>query len=374
MSAKIDISELRVDYVLGAPIYDDKNVKLLGHGVTITEKFLSQLRRRGIRSVQVTDEDLAKLRGWKLSVDGDLEAAPAVMAQPATAQRATESRIDQTRFGRYLAAISQVGRQSRTNMGPLKMIRHAAHLAAGALHAEHYGFGLVFPNNDKMAFFLGAGTSDEGPCQKLLDRRNLKLPVKRSLLGASMASDLPLFVEDLSDDRFSDEFLAELQISSAATVPLHRGTLRAGSMAVFYRHTKTLDDHDLSFLETIANIVTVPAEIDAAELNAESEEIDNLMTSQRYDYHCWQGIVPLEGDKVPLQAPYEEVLCRDISMGGFSFYYPRRPEFSHLAVALGQPPNLKQMKATVVSCSGTEVDGEPCALVSCQFAGPLTSS
>lgn len=370
MSATIDISELRIGYTLGAPIYDEKNVKLLGQGVTIAEKFISQLRRRGIRTVQVTEDDLAKLRGWRLSVDPSPERAPnassANLPEP-------ESRIDQTRFRRFLAAISQVGRRARTTVRPFRIIRDAAQLAADALHAEHYGFGLALPNNQGMTFLLGARASHGE--QHKLSLYNLELADDQSLLTASLAANSPLLVENLlAGKRFSDEFLAELQIQSAVLAPLYRGTLRAGSMALFYRQAKRLDDHDLSFFETIANIVTVPREIDPDELNAEADDLNDLKMNRRYDYHCWQGIAPLDGEQIPSPAAYEEVLCHDISMGGFSFYYPRRPGFSQLAVALGKPPHLKQMKAVVVSCCGTEVDGAPCALVGCRFAGPLIAS
>ena len=372
MSSMIDISELRTGYVLGAPIYDDQNVKLLGQGVQITDTFIRKLRRRGTRSIQVTEEDLAKLRGWKLSVDSPADAKP---PGPSEVESKQASRIDQARFSRYLATISQVGRQARTYSSPLRMIRESARLAAAALDAEHYGFGLVFPHTAGISFFLGA-RSASGQHQKL-QRHRLGLPGTKSFMALSMASDSATFVQDLAaDDRVRDEVLTKLEIISAAAVPLYRGTLRAGTMAVFYQHGRQLDDHDLSFLETIANIVTVPTEFDVSELEAESEDVDDLtiMMNRRYDYHCWQGIAPLLGDELPLRSSYEEVLCRDISMGGFSFYYPSRPGFNHLAVALGKPPHLKQMKATIVSCSGAELDGQPCALVGCRFAGPLVTN
>jgi hypothetical protein len=369
MPATIDISELRIGYVLGAPIFDDKNVKLLGQGVTIAEKFIHQLRRRGIRSVQVTEDDLARLRGWTLSVDAPSDVAA---KRPSAASKEPDSRIDQGRFRRYLSTISDIGRQSRTNVGPLKMIRESAQLAAAALRAEHYGFGLIFPNTEGVSFFVGA--RNPGTADQKLQRYHLDLCGNTSLMAASMASDSPLFVQNLADDkRFSDEILLALDIESVAAVPLHRGMIRSGTMAVFYDETRKLDDHDLSFFETVANIVTVPTNIDASEWTAESNGVDELPISRRYDYRCWQSIAPLDGEQAPVRTAYEEVLCRDISTGGFSFYYPRRPEFSQLAVALGQPPNLKQMKATVVSCCGTEVEGEPCALVGCRFTGPLAT-
>ncbi|MDP6469190.1 MAG: GAF domain-containing protein [Pirellulaceae bacterium] len=377
MPATVDISVLRIGYVLDAPIYHDKNVKLLGRGSTITEDFVHQLQRRGIRKVQVAINDLAKLRGWKLSVDSPSdviakshvkreEVSPAVKPE-------SESRINPPRFLRYMDTMSRVGRQARTNVGPLKMICESAQLAADALQAEYFGFGLTLSSTDGMTVFLGTRAS-HGTNQKL-SRYELELPATRSFLSAPMASGSPLFVEDLAaDDRFSDDFLAGLQIESAAAVPLHRRTLRAGSMAVFYHETKKLDDQDLSFFETIANIVTVPTHIDVAELDAESNAIEELTTYRRYEFHCRQRIAPMDGEQLPLRSSFEEVLCHDISRCGISFYYPRRPEFTYLTVALGQPPRLKQMKATVVSCWDTDVDGEPCTLVRCRFASPRMTS
>jgi len=370
MSTTIDISELRVGYVLGAPIYDDKNVKLLGQGVTIAEKFISQLRRRGIRSVHVTEDDLAQLRGWKLSIDTSSDGSA---SGTKTSKCAMESRIDQARFRRYLAAIAHVGRLTRTNAGPLKRIRESAQQAAVALRAEHYAFSLTVPNSERISIFLSDANS--AITNQKIRRQSFRLAGNRSLFALAMTSDSPIFVKNLAaDTRFSKDMLEDLQVSSAVAVPLHRGVSRAGSLALLFQQPNELDSHDLAFVETIANIISVPPQADPNELNGESEDLGARSTSQRYDYPCWQGIAPLDGDQAPVRSAYQEVLCRDISIGGFSFYYPHRPEFTHLAVALGQPPHLKQMKATVVSCCGTEVDGRPCVMVGCRFAGPLAAS
>ncbi len=377
MPATVDISVLRIGHVLDAPIYHDKNVRLLGQGSTITEDFVHQLQHRGIRKVQVAINDLAKLRRWKLSVDSPSGVIAKSLVKKAEVRPAvkpeSESHINPPRFLRYMATVAQVGRQLRTNDGPLKMICESARLAANALEAEHFGFGITLSSTDGMTVFLGTRNS-HGKHQKL-SRYSMELPANRSLLSATMSSGSPLFVEGLaSDDRFSDDFLAGLEVESAAAVPLHRGTLRAGAMAVFYHEAKELDDQDLSFFETIANIVTVPTHIDVAELDAESNAIEELTTDRRYEFHCRQRIAPMDGEQLPLRSSFEEVLCHDISISGFSFYYPRRPEFTYLTVALGQPPRLKQMKATVVSCWDTDVDGEPCTLVRCRFASQRMTS
>ncbi len=376
MPTTIDISELRLGCVLDAPIYHDKNVKLLRKGVTISGNFIRQLRRHGIRKVQVTEGDLAKLRGWSLSINSPPHVVRRMDPKsgiPTAVNQSSESRIDQDKLIRYMKTLSQVGRQKRKIVGPLRVIREAARLAANALHAEYFGFGLTLFNTARMTVFLGAGTL-RGEDQKL-SRYELELPTNRSLFATSMASGSPLVVENLATDhRFRNESITKMQVTSAVAVPLHRRSFRAGSLAVFYRQAKKFDDHDLSFLETVANIVSVPTQIDVVELNAESTANLEIMANRQYDYHCWQNIAPMDGEQFPLSAAYEKVLCRDISNGGFSFYYPNRPKFTHLAVALGQPPHLKRMKATVVSCCGTELDGEPQALVGCRFAGSFLTS
>jgi hypothetical protein len=295
MPTTIDISELRLGCVLDAPIYHERNVKLLGKGVTITRKFIRQLRCHGVREVQVAEDDLAKLRGWRLSVNSPPQVIRRMDGKTGVPSSLKfGSRIEHAKLSRYMAAISQVGRQTRNAVGPLQMIRQASQLAAHALHAEYFGFGLTLVSTAGMTVFLGKRSSHEE--HQKLSRYELEIPANRSLFPSSMESASPLVVEDMSiDDRFHDEILAKHKVKSAAAVPLYRRSFRAGSMAVFFCQARKLDRYDLSFLETIANIISVPVQIDVVELNAESTSNQEIMANRRYDYHCWQSIAPMVG-------------------------------------------------------------------------------
>ena len=57
------VSLLRGGIVLGCPIYDKQNGKLLGEGIALTDQFIEGLKRRGIQSVVMNAEDLENLKG-----------------------------------------------------------------------------------------------------------------------------------------------------------------------------------------------------------------------------------------------------------------------------------------------------------------------
>jgi HD-GYP domain-containing protein (c-di-GMP phosphodiesterase class II) len=65
MYTTISTSMLQVGAVLGSPIYDSANTKLLGAGVDITNNLLDRLKQRGIYSVVISDKDLARLAAYQ---------------------------------------------------------------------------------------------------------------------------------------------------------------------------------------------------------------------------------------------------------------------------------------------------------------------
>ncbi len=61
----VSTSVLPIGTALGAPIYDRQNTKLLGAGVAITADLLDRMKKRGIRSVIVSQRDLARLYAYQ---------------------------------------------------------------------------------------------------------------------------------------------------------------------------------------------------------------------------------------------------------------------------------------------------------------------
>jgi len=91
----------------------------------------------------------------------------------------------------------------------------------------------------------------------------------------------------------------------------------------------------------------------------------------RHAYECIQLVAPKNGLDLPSAADFSQVYCHDLSPKGFSFYYPRRPDFKKLIIALGKVP-FSFFSAEVVRCSRVEDSQDEEYLVGCRFVGRLT--
>jgi hypothetical protein len=94
-------------------------------------------------------------------------------------------------------------------------------------------------------------------------------------------------------------------------------------------------------------------------------------SSPRRDYPYYQRIAPCHDGAIPRPADFFDVVCRDISAGGFSFLLDEPPGFTDLVVALGRPPHLTHFVAQVRRVIQTEAEGRRQFLVGCQFRGRL---
>jgi len=93
--------------------------------------------------------------------------------------------------------------------------------------------------------------------------------------------------------------------------------------------------------------------------------------SPRRDYPYRQRIAPCQGGSLPGPEDFVEVVCRDISAGGFSFLTEEPPDFTDLVIALGRPPHVTHLAAGVRWVEEMEDDGKKQFLVGCQFRGRL---
>jgi len=96
-----------------------------------------------------------------------------------------------------------------------------------------------------------------------------------------------------------------------------------------------------------------------------------MRSSPRRTYQYRQVVAPLFGDKLPAKSHFFEVICQDISAGGFSFHLDMRPEFTRVVVGLGQLPRLTFFTADIVRVVEDEVDGRAQFLVGCRFTGRI---
>lgn len=82
-----------------------------------------------------------------------------------------------------------------------------------------------------------------------------------------------------------------------------------------------------------------------------------------------QFIAPYLNGKLPTREMFQQVLCHDISSGGFSFHLPQPPAFDSIIVALGMPPNVTYLSGRVVHTSASSPNGQSMFLVGCRFVG-----
>jgi hypothetical protein len=104
----------------------------------------------------------------------------------------------------------------------------------------------------------------------------------------------------------------------------------------------------------------------------EQEGFVNRRRNQRHPFPVTQAVAPVTPGLRTTEKSFREVLCNDISVGGISFFWPTRPHFARVYIALGGKPNLTWIKARV--CHYRKTDRKEGAyLVGCEFLVRATS-
>jgi PAS domain S-box-containing protein len=91
----------------------------------------------------------------------------------------------------------------------------------------------------------------------------------------------------------------------------------------------------------------------------------------RRAYPYKQRIAAVVDDRLPEEDRFEEVDCRDISAGGFSYLADVEPNHTAIVVALGVPPSLTYLAADVLHARPTEHNGQPTFVVGCRYTGRI---
>ena len=92
----------------------------------------------------------------------------------------------------------------------------------------------------------------------------------------------------------------------------------------------------------------------------------------RRAYPYQQRVAPVIGGELPALDLFEEVFCRDISAGGFSYLTPVKPDCKAIVVALGVPPSTTYLAANVLHSRPTERNGQPMFVVGCRYTGRVS--
>ena len=100
---------------------------------------------------------------------------------------------------------------------------------------------------------------------------------------------------------------------------------------------------------------------------AEDDSPPDRRVDRRRAYPYVQILAPIVGDRLPSLNEFHEVRCRDISLRGFSFYYPDPPTHEKYVAAFGAHPNQIYLVCKVIHTSSAILDGKEMVLVGCNY-------
>jgi len=94
---------------------------------------------------------------------------------------------------------------------------------------------------------------------------------------------------------------------------------------------------------------------------------DERRSVPRQNFRAQESVAPYADARIPRISEFRRVPCIDISTQGIAFIWPTEPDFHHVVVALGRPPDVVCLSARVVNrrphaeCGGFRVG--------CRFLG-----
>ena len=104
------------------------------------------------------------------------------------------------------------------------------------------------------------------------------------------------------------------------------------------------------------------------ELCSDKPRISDRRASRRFPYLVVQRFAPVLLGRLPDLEIFRPMLCRDLSNGGISFFWPIPPSYGEVVVEIGKAPDLKYFKAKIVNRRMADPD-MPEYVIHCQFAG-----
>ena len=140
-----------------------------------------------------------------------------------------------------------------------------------------------------------------------------------------------------------------------------------GRNRTFFFNGQTCEQFDAEWFESNRDMLeAVQQQLDEEERTG--TPIDRRGQPRR-PFPTNQFIAPYLNGKLPTREMFQQVLCHDISSGGFSFLLPQPPAFDSIIVALGMPPNVTYLSGRVVHTSESSPNGQSMYLVGCRFLG-----
>ena len=113
--------------------------------------------------------------------------------------------------------------------------------------------------------------------------------------------------------------------------------------------------------------------LEAVEQRLREEQINGAPINRRGEprrpFPVRQLIAPYVNGQLPTRGMFVQVLCHDISPGGFSFFDQEPPAYSSLIAALGAPSAPIFLCARILHIRATDSGSQSKFLVACRFTG-----
>jgi len=172
---------------------------------------------------------------------------------------------------RQQAAVLAFARRTNAQPQLSVLLQDAVALIAESLQVTRSGVAEMSGESLLMKVF---GMDDDGSFGRSLTSE-VPMKPKESIVAYALHTAHPVASPELSkEERFNDKLLKGLGITSALVVPLHVCRRPYGALAVFSDTLRNFTTNDVSFSETIANLLTSSiARVEAESRLAEREAV-----------------------------------------------------------------------------------------------------
>lgn len=241
------LSEIAVDFPIfhldGRPYaFAERQLpRSLGGEEIVDEEFLGP----------VTDDGQLRYRcsSWPVYDDGGEMLAVVVVTRDVTERKRSED--ERERRVRQQSAVAELGLRALTSDDNEALLDEAVALVARTLDVELAGITEILPGGEEAIFRAGVGWG-EGVVGQRLGRE-----ADESLMGYTLRSRQPVMTQDIAaDDRFSASSIArDHGIVSALCVVIAAPDEPFGTLGALSTRTRMFSESDVSFLQSVANIV-----------------------------------------------------------------------------------------------------------------------
>jgi len=315
-----------------------------------------------------------------------ISAAPDLLAPPPPVV-AADSSARGTSTARQLAALLAFGRRASARPGAEVLCQDALSLALTVLGGTLGS--LVETTADGQTLNVRLFQPQTTGPALLVQSCDVTREPAASLAGFAVAAAIPLVIDHRRERRFADAALSDQGIAFSVSCPVPAGDCALRAIAVHRAGGGDFSADEAQFLETLAHMLAASVALVRAtaprgttvprgpgmEASAGVEDDEQRLRWQRssprvpYLYNQW--IAPRNPNCPLTLDSFFEVLCRDISGSGISFYLPVPPEFSEVVVGLGRKPDLALFAARVARVVEEFAPGGKRYLVGCSFTGRL---